>query len=70
MKNTDLIGRKFEQRLPKGKKRLCTIVDFITCTNSKGEVIKSYFVSTHEFMGQTITDHEVPRSTVSRGLLK
>lgn len=48
--------------------RLCTITDFMTVTNSKGEIIKTYYQSQHEFMGQIITYHEVPHASVAMGI--
>lgn len=62
------IGTQFTSR---GKSpRLCTVVDIYTTINHAGEVVKVLYVATHEFMGQTITDREVPEVTISMGLVK
>jgi hypothetical protein len=49
--------------------RVCTVVDQMTVTNAAGEVVKRYYKSTHEFMGQTITEHEVCDATIARNIL-
>ena len=60
------IGTKY---LPHAKHpRICTVTDFLTVTNSKGEIVRTYYQSTHEFMGQTVTNHEVCAATIARGI--
>jgi len=49
--------------------RLCTIVDIHKTYNAAGDLVKYCYVATHEFMGQTLTDCEVPEATVTRGLI-
>jgi hypothetical protein len=59
------IGQKFWTQ---GKsKRLCTVVDVLKTYNSKGELVKIRYVATHEFMGQTVTDHDVSDTAIARG---
>ena len=59
------IGTKYETR---GKvKRICTVTEQLTVTNSKGEIVKEYYESQHEFCGQIVTDHDVRDVTVARG---
>lgn len=48
----------------------CEVVDILTTTNSKGEVVKIRYVATHQFCGQTITDSDVCHSTIARGLVE
>ena len=62
------IGHKFT---PRGKKhpRECTIVDIYKTYNSKGELVQTRYVATHEFMGQIITDCDVGHTTVAMGSL-
>ena len=61
------IGTKY---MSQGKhKRLCTITDILKTYNSKGELVRTVYVSEHEFMGQTITDSSVLPITVKMGLL-
>ena len=50
--------------------RLCTVIDILRTYNSAGELVKTRYVATHEFLGQTITDSDVPETTVARGLVK
>jgi len=67
------IGDRFIKRGDK-QKRINTVIDIMTVTNSKGEVVKQYAVSECDFslfvLGQTIRDYEVPFATVQRGLIK
>lgn len=61
------IGTQYTSR---GKvKRVCTVVDQLTVTNAAGEVVKTYYKSSHEFMGQTIYEHEVCTTTIARNLI-
>lgn len=62
------IGTKYKTR---GKHpKICTVTDFLTVTNLKGEIVKTYYESTHEFCGQTVKNHEVSKTTIAMGLLK
>ena len=59
------------QYLPMAKHpRLSTVTDFLTVTNSAGEVVKTYYESTNECMGQTVTNHEVCAATIARGIFR
>ena len=61
------IGQQFKTR---GKApRLCTIVDILKTYNSAGELVKTRYVATHEFMGRTVTDRDVCETTVAMGLI-
>ena len=35
--------------------------------NAKNELVSIRYVATHEFMGQTVTDHDVCEATIARG---
>lgn len=60
-------GTKFKTR---GKhSRVCTVTDILTTRNYAGEVVRIAYVATHEFCGQTVTDHDVCEVTVARGLI-
>jgi hypothetical protein len=62
------IGQQFKTR---GKHpKICTIVDIYTTRNGKGELVHFRYVATHEFMGQIMTDCDIPEATVSMGLIK
>lgn len=50
--------------------KLCTITDVLTTTNLAGEVVAIRYVATHEFAGQTVTDHDVLETTVLMGRQK
>lgn len=61
------IGQQFYTR---GKTRqLCTIVDILSTCNANGELVHIRYVATHEFMGQTVYDYDVPDSAVAMGLI-
>ena len=45
----------------------CLVIDIHKTYNSKDELIKTSFVATHRFMGQTITNRDVPAVTIQRG---
>ena len=49
-------------------KRLCTVVDQLTLTNSKGEVLRRSYITAHEFCGQQVTEHDVPDATIAKGV--
>ena len=60
------IGTKYKTR---GKApRLCEVVDILKTYNSKGELVKTRYVATHSFMGQTVTDYDVIKTTIAMGL--
>jgi hypothetical protein len=48
---------------------ICTITDILKTYNSKGELVKTYYVSTHDFCGQAVTNYEVPAVSIARGLI-
>jgi hypothetical protein len=47
--------------------RICTVVDKLETYNSKGALVKTRYVSEHEFLGQTVTDNDVVPTTILRG---
>jgi len=59
------IGNKFVKRGDK-QKRVHTVSDIYTVTNSKGETVKHICIAEHDFCGQLMTS-EVPFATVVLG---
>ena len=60
------IGTKF---LTAGKRKdLCTVVDILKTYNAANELVKVVYVASHEFLGRTVTDYDVPCSCVARGV--
>lgn len=49
--------------------RTCTVVDILTTYNAKGEKVGFRYVSTHEMLGQTVTDYDVVEASVALGRL-
>lgn len=67
MKQTIEIGDTY---LSNGKsKRLCTVSDIYKTYNSKNELVKTSYVAFHLFNGQTVTEHDVCKVTIQRGLV-
>lgn len=61
------IGTKYKTR---GKHpQICTVVDILTTTNSKGDVVKIRYQSEHEFCGQIVTDYDVVETSIAMGLV-
>jgi hypothetical protein len=59
------IGHQFKTR---GKHpRLCTVIDILRTYNAKGDLVKTRYVATHEFMGQTVTDSDICETTIAMG---
>jgi hypothetical protein len=49
--------------------RECVVVDILKTYNSKNELVKTRYMATHKFLGQTVTDHDVCNVTIARGLI-
>ncbi len=49
--------------------RTCTVTDRLTTTNLAGQVVAVHYVAAHQFMGQTVTDNAVVRTTIAKGLV-
>ena len=63
----NLIGTQYMTR---GKHpRLCTVVDKLTTTRSDGTLYKTRYIATHEFLGQTVSDCDVGRTTIVMGAI-
>lgn len=62
------IGMKFKTRHK--SPRLCTIVDIHKTYNSKGELVRSVYVTEHEFMGQVVREQNVVQTTIDMGLME
>jgi hypothetical protein len=48
----------------------CIVTDVLKTYNYKNELVKIRYMSTHEFMGQTVTDYDVLEVTVAMGEIK
>ena len=68
MSMTYPVGTKFKTR---GKHpKVCTVIDFHTVTNLAGDIVDEYYISSHEFLGQTVIDHNVRLTTIVMGLIE
>jgi len=60
------IGQRYRTR---GRNAIvCTVSDIHTTYNAAGELVKIRYVATHEFLGQTITEYDIPDATIARGM--
>lgn len=62
-----IIGTQF--MTPGRAPRKCTVVDIHKTYNMAGELVKTRYVTTHEFMGQTVTERDIPAITIQRGFI-
>lgn len=59
------IGQRYQTQ---GKcPRECTVTDILKTYNAVGELVSIRYVSTHQFMGRTVTNHDVVETTIARG---
>jgi chorismate synthase len=62
------IGQQYQAH---GKRKdICTIVDILTTTNSKGAVIAIRYLTVHDFMGQKVFNHDVVDATIATGICR
>jgi hypothetical protein len=62
------IGTKYVAR---GKRKdVCTVIDIHKTYNNAGELVKTRYVSEHNFLGQKVTDHDVVATTIKIGLIQ
>ena len=47
---------------------VCTITDIHKTYNNNGDLVKTSYVATHDYCGQTITDNDVIETTIARGI--
>ena len=47
----------------------CTVIDIHKTYNKQNELVKTRYVATHKFLGQTVTDYDVVQPTIGRGLI-
>ena len=63
----NLIGTQYMTR---GKHpRLCTVIDKLITTRADGTIHKTRYIATHEFLGQTVYDCDVGRTTIVMGAI-
>lgn len=62
------IGTKFKSG---GKHPLiCTVTDVWKTYNKAGELVKTRYVATHDFLGMPVTDQDVVAVAIARGLIE
>lgn len=59
------IGLKFVRPHTK-RKDVEMVTDVLKTYNSKGELVKTRYVATHEFMGQKVTDSDIVIVSIQR----
>jgi hypothetical protein len=50
--------------------RECNVIDVFKTYNKQNELVKTQYCATHIFLGQIVTDCNVPAATIARGLIK
>ncbi len=60
------IGTQFMSRGKHAK--LCTVVDVLKTYNSAGELVRTRYVTEHDFCGQKVRDNDVCAVTIARQL--
>jgi hypothetical protein len=50
--------------------RTMRVSDILRTYNSAGDLVRIRYVAEHEFMGQTITDHDICETTIARNLVQ
>ncbi len=61
------IGQEFKTR---GKHpKICKVIDIWMTYNSKGELVHTRYIATHEFLGQLVTDYDVCETTIAMGVI-
>jgi len=64
------IGSKFIRNRGKLKNdRVETVTDILKTYNSAGDLVKTRYVSEHDFLGQKVTDRDVCLVTIVKGLI-
>jgi hypothetical protein len=48
---------------------IATVIDILTTYNSKKEVVKIRYISTHNFLGQQVLNTDVIENTIARNLI-
>jgi len=65
MSATISIGTQYTNR----KGQLCTVADVWTTFNSKGELVQTRYVVTHQFMGQIVAERDVMEITIRKAMV-
>jgi hypothetical protein len=50
--------------------RECVVSDHLTTTNAAGDVVSRLYVTTHQFLGQTVSETNVCDTTIARGVTR
>jgi len=66
--DTFKIGTRYKTRGKNPKE--CIIIDIWKTYNSAGELVNTRYISTHDFLGQMVTNYDVVETTILMGLIK
>lgn len=62
------IGTQFIKVGDKAK-RVWSVIDILKTYNAAGELVKTRYVARTEIVGQAMTDRDVTKTTIARGLI-
>jgi len=48
--------------------KVCTITECFKTYDSKGNLVKTSYQSTHDFLGQAVRNNDVCETTIARGI--
>lgn len=70
MKYSDIkIGTKYiPVRGKKATPHVHTVIDIYKTYNANGELVRTSYVATHDFLGQAVTEYDIPAATIARGV--
>jgi hypothetical protein len=63
------IGTIYKRIVAKNVFRVCTVVDIETTFNDAGEQVRQRYVSSHEFMGQSLIERDIVQLTIDRATI-
>ncbi len=61
------IGTQYTTRT-KHRTDVHTVVDQLTTTNARGDVVRRSYITEHQFCGQAVRDYDVSDTTIARNL--
>jgi hypothetical protein len=66
------IGTKYYERKSNGKKneKISTVIDILSTYNSKGELIRTRYIASRDYLGQDLINYDVVGTTILMSLIR